>query len=148
MVLLETYQNLLAKYNYQGWWPVYNGKEFKYSTQDYSHPKNETEQFEICVGALLTQNTNWNNVMKALEKLIGQDCLSPEKILKLDNERLQQLIRSSGYFRQKAERLKLFSAKWNEVLAYSKKSKDEFRKFLLSFENYIFKYLNAIRSNH
>ncbi len=62
--------------------------------------------FEICVGAVLTQNTNWSNVQKAINNLKSRDLLHPEKMASLDEKILAELIRPSGYFRIKARRLK------------------------------------------
>lgn len=69
----------------------------------------ESERFEICLGALLTQNTAWTNVEKALSALHGAKITTPEKILKTPFQKLARRIRSSGYFRQKAKRLQFFS---------------------------------------
>ncbi len=60
--------------------------------------------FEMMVGAILTQNTNWKNVEKALANLTAY--LNPEKLLALENEELSALIRPSGYHNQKAQKLK------------------------------------------
>ncbi len=60
------------------------------------------------VGAILTQNTNWKNVEKAIFNLKQADALHAEAILDMDNARLRELIRPSGFFNQKADRLKLF----------------------------------------
>jgi endonuclease-3 related protein len=60
------------------------------------------------VGAYLTQNTNWLNVEKAMANLRKERALSPRAIRELSLERLQELIRSSGYYRQKAIKLKVF----------------------------------------
>ena len=62
--------------------------------------------FEICVGAVLTQNTNWSNVQKAINNLKNRDLLHPEKMASVDEKTLAELIRPSGYFRIKARRLK------------------------------------------
>jgi len=64
--------------------------------------------FEICVGAILTQNTNWNNVEKAISNLKANNLLSPERLFFLDDEELAELIRPAGYFRIKTNRLKNF----------------------------------------
>jgi len=66
--------------------------------------------FEICAGALLTQNTSWKNVEKAIAALNRARLLSPEKIKACPGARLARLIRPSGYYRQKAARLKGFCA--------------------------------------
>jgi endonuclease III related protein len=67
------------------------------------------QQFEMAVGAILTQNTSWTNVAKALDRLSDIGRLTPGKIAALPLPRLQELIRSSGYFRQKSVRLRGFS---------------------------------------
>jgi endonuclease-3 related protein len=55
---------------------------------------------------VLTQNTNWTNVEKAIANLRSENCLEPEKLHKIDTERLAELIRPAGYFNIKAKRLK------------------------------------------
>ena len=87
--LLHIYQILLGHYGPRDWWPA-------------------ESPFEVVVGAILTQNTNWNNVEKAIANLRQADALTLEAILNLEREELEQLIRPSGFFRQKAERLQLF----------------------------------------
>jgi len=66
--------------------------------------------FEICVGAILVQNTAWSNTEKAIANLKREKLLSPRAILAADLAALEAAIRSSGYFRQKAERLRIFCA--------------------------------------
>lgn len=65
-------------------------------------------QFEVIVGAYLTQNTAWTNVERALRNLRDARLLSVEAIRSVRLARLERLIRPSGYFRQKARRLKIF----------------------------------------
>lgn len=62
--------------------------------------------FEVVVGAILTQNTSWTNVERALANLRAANALSVAGIRALPLDELEQLVRSSGYFRQKAARLK------------------------------------------
>lgn len=64
--------------------------------------------FEVAVGAILTQNTNWSNVQKAIHRLREQDLLQPEKMWSISEEELSQLIKPAGYFRLKSRRLKNF----------------------------------------
>lgn len=103
--LLAIYKELFKKHNYQGWWPI----KGKYHPQDYSYPKNKNEIFEIIIGAILTQNTNWKNTEKALQNLREENIISPEKIIKISHEELSELIKSSGYFNQKTKKLKAFA---------------------------------------
>lgn len=86
-VLIKLYDRLLAAYGPQHWWPA------------------ET-QFEVIVGAVLTQNTAWTNVEKAILSLQQSAQLDLEIIHQLDHDSLAVLIRPSGYFNIKARRLK------------------------------------------
>lgn len=83
------YRTLYRAWGPQHWWPA------------------ETP-FEVIIGAYLTQNTSWTNVERALENLRRAKVLSVDGIRKLKLARLQKLIQPSGYFRQKAKRLKTF----------------------------------------
>ena len=69
------------------------------------HAPSEREALEIAVGAILTQNTAWSNVEKAIAGLRGASALTPDALRKIPRRRLEKLIRSSGYFRQKAVKL-------------------------------------------
>ncbi len=64
--------------------------------------------FEIAVGAILTQNTNWTNVEKAIENLKSANLLSPGRLLKEKDGTVSELIRPSGYYNVKTKRLKAF----------------------------------------
>src|SRR5271155_5494235 len=64
--------------------------------------------FEVIVGAILTQNTSWTNVERAIANLRDAGLLTPGGIRKVSLRRLERLIHSSGYFRQKARKLKAF----------------------------------------
>ena len=83
------YQSMLAACGPQGWWPA------------------ETP-FEVVVGAILTQNTAWKNVERAIENLKRDGLLSPEALAAVETERLAEVIRPAGYYRVKAARLKNF----------------------------------------
>ncbi|MGO9588575.1 MAG: endonuclease III domain-containing protein [Candidatus Acidiferrales bacterium] len=65
-------------------------------------------QFEVIVGAILTQNTSWTNVARAIENLRGERLLTQTAIERAPLARIEALIRPSGYFRQKARKLKAF----------------------------------------
>jgi endonuclease-3 related protein len=83
------FRTLYVRWGHQHWWPA------------------ETP-FEVVVGAYLTQNTAWTNVEKALSQLREAGVLSVGGIRSIDICELEKLIRSAGYFRQKAARLKQF----------------------------------------
>lgn len=80
---------MLEAYGPQHWWPG-------------------DSPFEIIVGAILTQNTNWTNVEKAILNLKKADLLSPLHFRNVNEGELAELIRPSGYFNIKAKRLKAF----------------------------------------
>ncbi len=88
--LLEIYQLLFDSFGPQHWWP------------------GETP-FEIAVGAVLTQNTSWMNVEKAIANLKAAGRFDPSALHELDIEGLETLIRPAGYFRVKAKRLRNFT---------------------------------------
>ncbi len=94
------YQTLLSNYSPQGWWPINNVYKKRYSLTN-------EEKFEIIIGAILTQNTAWTNVEKALNESRKNNCLSLKGILETRHETLAMYIKSSGYNNQKAERLKI-----------------------------------------
>ena len=110
MELFKVYSSFLKEFGPQGWWPVTENNLTEYHKNDYSYPKNEMQQWEICTGAILTQNTNWKNVEKALENMRSSSVLYPEDILKTPQKKLEALVHPSGFFRQKAERLRVFSS--------------------------------------
>ncbi len=81
-----------------------------YHKEDYRLPRLRREKFEIMAGALLTQNTAWTNVTIALDKMARAGCLLPERVLDFDETELAELVRSSGYYNQKARKLRSLSA--------------------------------------
>lgn len=117
-VLLPIYSFLLKEYGQQGWWPLLGQKGCKptktgsvtgYHPGDYDLPKTRNQVFEVCLGAILTQNTGWPQVEMALKSLHERNCLDPEKILDMDIEALKEAIKSAGYFNQKAKKVKIFT---------------------------------------
>lgn len=122
-VILKIYSVLLASYGPQGWWPLTElhdqggtnptktGSIHGYHPGDYTYPHTENQQFEIICGALLTQNTGWPQVEKALMNLKQINSLSPGGVLTLDPETLKETIKPAGYYNQKAVRLKIL-AEW------------------------------------
>ncbi len=87
--LLRIYELLNGHFGNLNWWPA------------------ETP-FEVIIGAILTQNTAWSNVEKAIANLRKAEMLSPEDLLQADDDTLAGLIRPSGYFHIKTRRLKSF----------------------------------------
>jgi endonuclease-3 related protein len=87
--LEEYYNSLFTAFGPQHWWP---GRT----------------RFEVIVGAILTQNTSWTNVEDAIENLRRAGLLSLRGIDRVPLEKLGRLVRPSGYFRQKARKLKAF----------------------------------------
>lgn len=109
---------LLEKYGYQGWFPLieYSGTNPTktgsirgYHPGNYDLPETIDQIYEVCIGAILTQNTSWINVEKALLNLYQNKKLSYLEIDKIHIERLKELIKPAGFYNQKAERLKIFT---------------------------------------
>jgi endonuclease-3 related protein len=88
-IILEIYKRLYSFYGSQNWWPG-------------------DSPFEIAIGAILTQNTNWSNVEKAIKNLKEANLLSPEKLHKIPEKKLAGLIRPAGYYNIKTLRVKAF----------------------------------------
>lgn len=89
ILLKEIYNRLFAYFGPQHWWP------------------GETP-FEVIIGAILTQNTSWNNVERAIANLKKHKLLNPSALKKVNSRKLARLIRSSGYYNQKTKKLKNF----------------------------------------
>jgi len=87
--LLKIYQSLYTHFGPLDWWPG-------------------STPFEIIIGAILTQNTSWKNVEKAIMNLKEENLLHPQKLYLMEEKKLAFLIKPSGYFNVKAKRLKNF----------------------------------------
>ncbi|MGD9934155.1 MAG: endonuclease III domain-containing protein [Dehalococcoidia bacterium] len=87
--MAATYAELDRMHAWRGWhwWP-------------------DGDPFEVCVGAILVQNTSWTNVERALERLRGARALDFPTMAKLGSEELEELVRPSGQYRQKAKKLR------------------------------------------
>ncbi len=88
-ILVEMYERLLLAAGPRHWWPA-------------------ESPFEVIVGAILTQNTSWANVEKAIDNLKKAGICTPLGIRGVDHDELAQLIKPSGFYRLKASRLKRF----------------------------------------
>ena len=87
--LLQIYETLFAHYGDLNWWPA-------------------RSPYEVIVGAILTQNTNWGNVEKAIANF--EDTLTPEFVANVENDELISIIKPAGFFNQKASYLKAVTA--------------------------------------
>jgi len=85
-ILSEVYQRLRDAFGPQHWWPG-------------------ESPFEVLVGAVLVQNTNWQNVKRAIDNLRQAELLEPHALYAVPVEELESLLRPAGYFRIKARRL-------------------------------------------
>ena len=93
----KLYHLLQNEFGSLNWWPM----DKMYHEKNGSDPR-----FEIIIGAILTQNTAWSNVEKALENLKSKKMLDVKNISEINNKDLRELVRPSGFFNQKASRLK------------------------------------------
>jgi len=87
--LRRAYRLMRARFGHQHWWPG-------------------DTPFEVCVGAILTQNTSWTNVERAIANLKAARVLDAKRMFALPEAELAQLIRPAGYFNIKARRLRSF----------------------------------------
>lgn len=101
------YEKLFAHFGPQHWWPVQVVS--KRRARGTLSLRDDDKRFEIIVGAILTQNTAWKNVEKAIANLHAVDALYPQRIVSMPSARLSRLIRPAGYFNQKTKKLKIFS---------------------------------------
>lgn len=98
---MNIYNKLLHAFGPQYWWPIKG---------EYKHRKlSEKDRLEICIGAILTQNTSWKNVEKAIENLHKNNLIDLKKLAVIDEKKLANLIKCSGYYRQKSRKLKIFA---------------------------------------
>lgn len=116
--ILLLYRKLLDHFGPQNWWPA-------------------DSPFEVVVGAVLTQNTAWTNVEQAISNLKKADVLTPYKLADVPINQLEELIKPSGFFRQKAKRLQNLSSHlvrdWQNCLSsFCSGSLEEARERLLA----------------
>jgi len=95
-ILDAMYKAMRRRFGHQHWWPA------------RSHLPPRERKLEICVGAILTQNTNWTNVEKALQRLDEAGAMSVEALSGMELAEIAKLIRPAGYFNVKARRLRNF----------------------------------------
>lgn len=115
--LVVVYRALEAMHAWRGWhwWP-------------------DADPFEVIVGSILVQNTMWTNVERALERLKAAAALTPDAMSRLSLEDLEELVRASGQYRQKARKLQAFLAlveAYGGLDAVLRLPADELRRVLL-----------------
>jgi len=91
--MINLYNKLLKKHGKQNWWPIIS----------------KNKRLETCLGAILTQNTSWKNTEKIIKILIEKNLINLDKLNKISEKKLSLLIKSSGYYRQKARKIKGFA---------------------------------------
>ncbi|QWK20655.1 MAG: endonuclease III domain-containing protein [Hydrogenobacter thermophilus] len=95
--LRKLYEKLLDLYGYQNWWPI---------DEEYHKNMGTDPRDEVIISAVLTQNTSWKNVERALERIKREGILSLEFVRSVDEKTLQDLIRPAGFYTLKSKRLK------------------------------------------
>ncbi len=114
--LESLYSMLISEYDRQGWWPIRG----RYHGGNYEIPQTPSQRFEVIAGAILTQNTAWNNVRRALDRLFEGGVTTHLALAELSDSALRDLIRPSGYYNQKAKKLKAIT---RFVLSLNRESK-------------------------
>lgn len=113
-------EQLHKQHGHQGWWPrLIKSRGNIVSVQHHPGHKRrwllkgrKLEIWEVMLGAILTQNTAWTNVEKALMSLAQANVLTPQQMVNCPTRKLESLIRPAGYYKQKAKKLKM-AAKWS-----------------------------------
>lgn len=100
------YDRLLERYGRQYWWPIVEGNESRYLPEYSNREKTGIEKLEIAIGAVLTQNTSWKNAEQTLLELKKKGVLNLESLLCLSHDEIAVLIKKSGYYNQKAKKIK------------------------------------------
>ena len=111
--LVEVYNKLLDQFGHKHWWPA-------------------DTSFEVVAGAILTQQTKWENVEKAIKNLKERGCMKAESLSRIELDEVEVMVRCTGFYRQKAKRLKDISTFFFENPGILEKPADELRDVLLS----------------
>jgi endonuclease-3 related protein len=105
-LLNKTYALLSGKFGPGNWWPIVKNGRPLYLPEYLTRERTPAEIFEIAVGAILTQNTSWGNVVLAIDNLKRAKVMSRKGISDTPLDTLAEMIKPSGYFNQKAKKLK------------------------------------------
>ncbi len=111
--MINVYTKLLKQFGNRNWWPA-------------------DTPFEVVIGTILTQQTKWENVERAINNLKEKGLIEPEPLSKIGLEELEEIIKCTGFFRQKAKRLKDISAFFTDFPDILERPEDELRNTLLS----------------
>jgi len=111
--IIDLYDIFLNLFGHKNWWPA-------------------DTPFEVVVGAVLTQQTKWENVEKAIRNLKDNELMAAEPLSRADLEKLEGYVRCTGFYRQKAKRLKDISIFFYENPGIFDEPMNELRKTLLS----------------
>lgn len=111
--MIEVYKKLLNKLGHKHWWPA-------------------DTPFEVVVGAILTQQTRWENVERAISNLKEKGLLDVKALSMMEAEELEDLVRCTGFYRRKAKRLKEVSTYFYENPGILERPKEELREELLA----------------
>ncbi|MFH0818057.1 MAG: hypothetical protein V1909_05500 [Candidatus Micrarchaeota archaeon] len=98
---LGLYHKLLRSFGLQGWWPA-------------------RTQFEVAIGAILTQQTNWKSVETAIKELRKRKLLTPNTLVRAKESTIEQCIHPTGFYKQKAKRLKNLACEFPRIKKLSK----------------------------
>lgn len=136
MKVLEIYKELCKGYGQQGWWPTTpeNSINPKYHPGNELRKLSDKEKIEIIFGAILTQNTSWKNVEKAIVNLNQKKMIDIDRVIEAEEKDLAELIKASGYYNQKAKKLKHMAKflKENGLRKLEHMDIQELRQMLLS----------------
>lgn len=113
--MMEIYNKLFDQFGHRHWWPA-------------------DTPFEVVVGAILTQQTKWENVERAIRNLKEQGLMEAEPLSKADIDELEKMVRCTGFYRQKARRVKIISTFFFENPNILEEPADELRDTLLSLD--------------
>lgn len=111
--MIKIYNELLNQFGHKDWWPA-------------------DTPFEVVVGTILTQQTKWENVENAIRNLKDNGLMDADAIARVDLSNLEGLVRCTGFYRQKAKRLKDISTFFYENPDIFDKPVEELRDILLS----------------
>lgn len=119
MNVKQAYQDLLGRHGRQGWWPLLTRAGQDGFDKDGYHPgtydviATEQHRFEVYTGAILTQNTTWENAQKALQALQQHHLLNPSSLQSAEDDRIASLIEPAGYYNQKTTYLQAIADAFN-----------------------------------